>query len=441
MTRVAVLGAWHLGSVTAACLAEAGHSVTIWDRDHQRLAALSAGHAPVAEPGLDELLELGRVAGCVRTEPDLGRAVSDAELVWVTQDTHVNDDDTVELSDLDALISELGPLLTAGTSVGVSSQVPVRTCDRWWQEIRRGAESTGTSLTGLVYVPENLRLGAALARFRQPDMIVIGSTHDAAGDRFESLLRFTGAPVVRTDVRTAELVKHAINSFLATTISFANEIAATADSVGADATTVARAMRLDERIGAKARVFPGLGFAGGTLARDVTILAAIGREDERPALIADAVLASNSRHMSWPIDRLREFITVAGSRVCILGLTYTVGTSTMRRSQSVSLINALTSAGAAVQAHDPAADLSTLAEPLAILRAGDPYAAAQDCDAVIVLTPWPEYLELDWARVAKAMRGKLVLDGPNALARAGVVEHGLALVGPGRSAAIGDPPR
>ncbi|HEY2042857.1 MAG TPA: nucleotide sugar dehydrogenase [Jatrophihabitans sp.] len=438
MTRVAVLGAWHLGSVTAACLAEAGHDVTVWDADPVRIDALANDRAPVAEPGLDDLLQAGRAAGRLHVEAELGTAVRDAELVWITQDTHVNDDDSVDLSDLETLVSGLGGMLANGTTVAVSSQVPVRTCDRWCQVIRDGAELSSSQLTGLAYVPENLRLGAALGRFRRPDMVVIGSTHDAAGDAIEQLLAFTGAPVVRTDVRTAELVKHGINSFLATSIAFANELAAIADAVDADAITVAKAMRLDERIGAKARIGPGLGFAGGTLARDVTTLAGIGRETGRPALLADAVLASNHRHMSWPVDRLADFVSPAGARICILGLTYTVGTSTLRRSQSVPLITELVRAGATVAAHDPEADLSGLQEPLEIDRADDPYQAAEGCDAVIVLTPWPEYLALDWGRMAKAMKGNLVLDGPNALASNSVVQHGLVLVGPGRSGSRGD---
>jgi UDPglucose 6-dehydrogenase len=434
--RVAVLGSWHLGSVTAACLAGDGHRVKVWDDDPERVAALAGGLAPVSEPGLNALLQEGLSNGNLTVEPNLKQAVAGAELVWITQDTHVNDDDTVDLSQLDALVGRLGPLLENDTSVAVSSQVPVLTCERWWKQLNSAAQNRNTSLTGIAYLPENLRLGAALARFHHPDMIVIGSNDDRTGDRLQELTRFMKAPVVRTDLRSAELVKHAINSFLATSISFANELASVADLVGADAVTVARAMRLDERIGPKARVGPGLGFAGGTLARDVTTLIAIGRAAGKPALLAEAVLEVNHRHAEWPLHRLGAELDLANATVGILGLTYTVGTSTLRRSQSVPLVKALTERGAQVRAHDPEADLSELDESLDFIRADTPYIAAAGCDAIVLLTPWPEYLSLDWSQIARAMKGNLIIDGPNSLDQATVVKAGLAIVGPGRASQL-----
>ena len=434
--RVAVLGSWHLGSVTAACLAGAGHRVTVWDADPQWVAQLAAGSAPVSEPGLDALLQQGLASGNLTVATDLEQAVAGAELVWIAEDTHVNDDDTVDLSQLDALVGRLGPLLDNDTSVAVSSQVPVRTCERWWDQLNSAAKAKAISLTGIAYLPENLRLGAALARFRHPDMVVIGSNDERTGDRLQDLTSFTEAPVVRTDLRTAELVKHAINSFLATSISFANEIASVADLVGADAVTVARAMRLDERIGPKARVGPGLGFAGGTLARDVTTLIGIGRAAGKPALLAEAVLEVNRRHAEWPLHRLEAELDLVNATVGILGLTYTVGTSTLRRSQSVPLVKALTARGARVRAHDPEADLSELDETLGLMRADSPYIAAAGCDAIVLMTPWPEYLSLDWSKIAQAMQGHLVVDGPNSLDHVAVAEAGLAIVGPGRTSQL-----
>lgn len=432
--KVTVLGSWHLGSVTAACLAAAGHQVTVWDADEDRVAALAKGAAPVAEPGLDALIQSGLADGHLVAESQLPAAVAGAEIVWITQDTHVNEDDTVDLTDLDELINQLGPLLDDNTAVAVSSQVPVGTCDRWWERLRTDASiEAGRTLAGLAYLPENLRLGAAIARFNRPDMVVIGATDESAGDRLEELTAYTKAPVVRTDVPTAELVKHAINTFLATTISFANELANIADLVGADALTVARAMRLDERIGPKARVSPGLGFAGGTLARDVTTLIGIGAGGGQPALLAEAVLAVNRRHANWPLEQLDRRINLAGSTVCVLGLTYTVGTSTLRRSQSVPLIKALLARGAQVRAHDPQADLRELDEPLDLVRDDSPYRAVTGAQAVVLLTPWPEYLSLNWSEIAAAMAGQVIVDGPNALDHDAVRAAGLTPIGPGRA--------
>jgi UDPglucose 6-dehydrogenase len=435
--RVAVLGSWHLGSVTAACLAAAGHQVTVWDGDATRMAGLAEGSAPVAEPGLNDLLRAGLASGSLIVEPDLAQALTGAELVWITQDTHVNDDDTVDLTDLDQLVLTLAPLLPDGVAVAVSSQVPVGTGQRWWNQLHATAESQGRSITGLAYLPENLRLGAAVARFNKPDMLVIGSTDDVTGDRLQQLTAFTSAPVIRTDVATAELVKHAINSFLATSISFANEIASVAELVGADAATVAQAMRLDERIGPKARVFPGLAFAGGTLARDVTTLIGIKAAAGSQARIAQAVIEVNREHGFWPVGHLEQQLDLAGSTVCIFGLAYTVGTSTLRRSLSVPLIKALLARGAKIRAHDPEADLTELSETLDMVRAYSPQAAAQGSDAIVLLTPWPIYLDLDWAEIAEHMSGDLVLDGPNSLDRAALQAAGLRVISPGRPISVG----
>jgi UDPglucose 6-dehydrogenase len=430
--RVCVLGSWHLGSVTAACLAAAGNNVTVWDADPERMTTLALGRAPLVEPGLDALLAAGLANGTLTVEPDLPRAVEGAELVWITVDTPVDETDTVDLTELDQLVGSLAPLLVEGVGVAVSSQVPVGTCDRWLTQLS-GPNPDAGRMIHIAYVPENLRLGAAVQRFNRPDMVVIGSNTQLIADQLEQLLSFTGARVLRTNVRTAELVKHAINAYLATSISFANELAAVADHVGADAATVAQAMRLDERIGTRARVAPGLGFAGGTLARDVTTLVRLGRDSGRPAVLAEAVLQVNSAHEHWPLERLQESLQLSGATVCLLGLSYTVGTSTLRRSQAVTLARALSASGAHVQAHDPCADLSELAEPVDIELCNDPFTAAQAADAVVLMTPWPDYLNLDWERMSHAMKGSLVLDGPNALDRAAVHAAGLSVRGPGRS--------
>jgi UDPglucose 6-dehydrogenase len=435
--RVAVLGAWHLGSVTAACLAATGNHVTVWDAESERIRALAAGFAPVSEPGLDELIQAGLTSGMLVVESELSDAVAGRELVWITQDTHVRDDDTVDLTDLDTLIRELGALLADGAAVAVSSQVPVGTGERWWPELATAARQNGRTLAGLAYLPENLRLGAAVSRFNRPDMLVIGATDHRAGDRLQELTSFTGAPVIRTDVPTAELVKHAINSFLATTISFANEIASIAELVGADALTVAQAMRLDERIGPKARVFPGLAFAGGTLARDVTTLIQTKQGAGSQARLAQAVIDVNRDHAFWPLRQLDTELDLASATICIFGLAYTVGTSTLRRAQSVPLIKALLARGANVRAHDPEADLSELSEPLDLVRAGTPLEAALGSHAILLLTPWPDYLELDWAHLKMVMTGDLVVDGPNALPREELHAAGLTVISPGRPRNLG----
>lgn len=253
------------------------------------------------------------------------------------------------------------------------------------------------------------------------------------GELTSRLLDRIDAPKVRTDLATAEMVKHTINAFLATCISFANEVAALCEICGADATQVAAALRMDRRVGRGAPVSPGTGFAGGTLARDVTVLQQLAGRARVQTLVLDAVVAVNDRQRQLPIRWLREiFGRFSGLRIGILGLTYKPGTSTVRRSTGIELIRTLVREGAQVAAADPLADLREVDDLPTFQFSRDPYSVAEGKDALLILTAWPEFVSLDYGQIRSQMRRPVLLDLPNALNPRTLSDLGFLYRGVGR---------
>jgi UDPglucose 6-dehydrogenase len=407
--RIAVAGLWHLGSVTAACLAAAGHEVRGWDPDGGVVDRLSAGEPPVSEPGLAELtrgqLETGRLRFC-RGPAD---AVEGVDVLWITFDTPVDAEDRV---DVDAVLHDIGLILPAipdGALVVVSSQWPVGTTRRVERQFRslRGEAAR----VDFAYSPENLRLGNALAVFQHPDRVVVGVRSTPARTRATDLLAPITDRLEFMSVESAEMTKHAINAFLAVSVTFINEIAGLCEEVGADAREVERGLKTERRIGPAAYLSPGGAFAGGTLARDVETLRAIGDRVGRDTFLCDGITASNRQHAGWAVRRLvRRLGALEGRRIAVWGLTYKPGTDTLRRSSSVELCLALALSGADVHAHDPA--VRTLPADLAdrVTLHSDPIDAARAADALIVATEWPAYRQVPADALAAAMSIGCVID-------------------------------
>ena len=434
--RVAVVGLWHLGCVAAGSLARLGHVVTGIEEDPQQLAMLQGGHAPLREPGLDDLLAEGIGAGRLRFASDLSSAAAAAEVVYVAYDTPVTDGDDVDVSSVTRTVERIIPSLRPEALLLVQSQVPVGTCGRFRRLLRTGPSSEGREVA---YVPENLRLGQAIDGYLRPDMLVIGGDDPRAHAVADRLLAGIGSPRVLTDLATAEMTKHAINAFLATSISFANELANLCQIQGVDATALISILRRDRRIGPHAPLNPGVGFAGGTLARDVKVLTAVGHAAGYTPRLFDAVLQVNEGQKDLPVRWLREVYggTLRGLRVAVLGLTYKPGTSTLRRSDAVVLIRRLAADGVSVAAADPQADLAETADLPAFAFTRDPYEAVEGADALVVMTPWPEFAALDYERVRAGMRRAVVLDMPNALDKERLLRLGFVYVGVGRGSVRG----
>jgi UDPglucose 6-dehydrogenase len=411
--NVCVIGLWHQGIVGAACLADLGCSVAAADHDAGKVGLLNGGRAPLYEPGLDELIAAGLESGRLSFSADLAESVRGRPYVLLMFDTPVNDRDESDLSEVLSTAGEIAPHLADDVVLYVTAQVPVGTCDRIAAIVR---EANPSLRFGIAYSPENLRLGQAIERFRHPALPVIGADDPATLDRLEPLLAPLGVQWARVGLRTAEMTKHALNAFLATSICFANELGNLCDEVGADGRQIAEVLRLEPRVGPKAMLFPGLGFAGGTLARDMQTLRSLGDRSGLETPLLDGAWDSNGRQNRLVVRKLKKaFGDLKGVRAAVLGLTYKPDTSTLRRSASLEIIADMADQGMIVAAHDPKADRDEVAARRDFRFAEDPYAAAEGADTLVLITPWPEYKSLDFARVRRLMSRPMVIDTANLL--------------------------
>jgi UDPglucose 6-dehydrogenase len=428
--RVCVIGLWHLGLVTSACLADLGQTVVGFDSDPQLIEGLRNHRLPLFEPGLEELVAKGIAEERLWFTTDPQQALAGARYAIIAHDTTVDERDESDLSQVMAAASHLARHLEDGSIVVVSSQVPVGTCERIQTTIHRGKPSRDF---GLAYVPENLRLGRAIERFKKPDMIVIGSDDLSTVTSINELLEGIDAPRVEVGIRTAEMTKHALNAFLATGISFANEMANLCDEVGADALDVARALHLDQRVGPLAPLRPGLGFAGGTLARDLKTLKKLGKRNGSRTPLIEGVLRVNEQQNRVVTRKLTGvYGSLKGLRVGVLGLTYKAGTSTLRRSVALEIIGELTALGAAVRAHDPRVNLDELPDIPNFEFCPDPCAVADGSDALVIVTEWPEFRDLDFVAMKAAMRQPVLVDAQNMLDANEMTQMGFQYLGVGR---------
>jgi UDPglucose 6-dehydrogenase len=432
--RVCVMGLWHLGLVTSACLADLGRTVIGFDSDPQVIAGLGSGRLPLFEPGLEELVEKGIAEERLRFTADPQEALAGAGYAIIAHDTTVDERDESDLSQVMAAAWLLAKHLQDGSTVVVSSQVPVGTCERIQATICHARPSPDF---GIAYVPENLRLGQAIERFMKPDMVVIGSEDSATVSAVNRLFEGIDAPRVVVGIRTAEMTKHALNAYLATCISFANEMANLCDEVGADALDVAKALHLDRRLSPLAPLRPGLGFAGGTLARDLKTLRKLGEQNGGGTPLIDGVLRVNEQQNRVVVRKLgRLYGSLEGLTVGVLGLTYKPGTSTLRRSIALEIIGELTALGAAVKAHDPRANLEELPDTPGFEFCPDPYAVAAGSDALVIVTEWPEFRDLDFAALKKSMRNPVLVDAQNMLDAKEMAQMGFRYLGVGRGSAV-----
>ncbi|MBA4135773.1 MAG: hypothetical protein C0518_00490 [Opitutus sp.] len=396
--KVAVLGLWHLGSVTAACTAR-HHDVIGLDFDAATVAGLETARAPLREPGLDELLAQGIKRGALRFAIDPA-AIAAADLLWVCYDTPVNADDQSESEWVLERIARAIPALAPNTPVLVSSQLPVGSCARLAARFPHHP---------IACSPENLRLGKAIDAFEHPARIIVGAPVIARGV-LEQLFAPLGAPLFWMRPESAEMVKHALNSFLALSIAFVNEIAALSETVGADAREVADGLKSEPRIGARAYLNPGGPFAGGTLARDVVTLTGLGAQQKVPLALIPAIKESNDRHRGWVARKLAPVLAgIAHPTVAVLGLAYTPGTSTLRRSSAVELCRTLAAGGVTVRAFDPLIR-ATDGDHHDLALFGNPADAVHGAHAVVICTEWPEFRNYDWPVLLAAMSRPVVID-------------------------------
>jgi UDPglucose 6-dehydrogenase len=413
--KVLVHGLWHLGTVTAACLADRGHQVVGLDFDAAAVAGLARGILPVQEPGLGALVTAGLASGRLRFTTDPAAAAA-ADLVWVTHDTPVDAEDRADVGQVIGQVERLFPHLMDGTVVLVSAQLPVGSVARL-EAAFRTARSGVTVHFGCS--PENLRLGKAIQVFTAPDRVVVGVRTEAARVRVTALLAPITDRLEWMSVESAEMTKHALNAFLAVSVTFANEVAAVCEQVGADAREVERGLKSEARIGPRAYLAPGAAFAGGTLARDVAFLSDIGTRRRLELPLLGAVRPSNEWHKHWAGRRLAERLgQLQGLVVAVWGLTYKPGTDTLRRSAAVEFCEQLAGLGATVQAFDPAVAALPAGLAARITLAPSAAAALAGASALVVTTEWPQFREVALAAALPTMKRRLVLDPNRFLAAA-----------------------
>lgn len=402
--KIAVLGLWHLGSVTTACLAASGHRVKAWDPSASLVEKLKKGDPPIQEPGLKQAIQKGISAGKICFCDSLDEAVEGCDVIWSAFDTPVDDRDQAQTQVVEKTVLQALPVSRREAIFILSSQLPVLTTRR----LEKAARLRGYPRSFAV-IPENLRLGQAMNVFLRPDRVVVGVRNLQSQALVEKIFRPITRNLVFMDVESAEMTKHAINSFLAASITFINEVARICEVTGADAREVEKGLKTDSRIGPKALLRAGSAFAGGTLARDVVYLSQVGKKKKCHLVLLPSIYRSNRYHARWLQNKIRMlFPSLKNKTFALWGVTYKPGTSTLRRSPMVPLIRWLCQHKAKVRVHDPQ---SERLPPLCnVLRVSNPVSALQGADALLIGTPWPQYRTVLPRKVLQVMKGKTLFD-------------------------------
>jgi UDPglucose 6-dehydrogenase len=431
--HIAVIGTGYVGLVTGACFAEFGVDVTCVDIDAEKIARLSAGEMPIYEPGLEQLVTKNLQSGRLIFTTDIKQAVEQALVIFLAVGTPPKSDGSPDLSFVEAAANSVADHMNGYKVIVTKSTVPIGTGEYLRKLIRERQRSRLNF--GIVSNPEFLREGAAINDFMRPDRVVLGSRDDEAIAIMRDLYRplyLIEAPFVLTSLEAAELTKYAANAFLATKISFINEIANLCESIGCDVHDVARAIGMDRRIGSKF-LHPGPGFGGSCFPKDTQALASVAREFGRDSMIVDAVIEVNRRQREAMVPKIEKLVgDLKGKTIAILGLAFKPETNDMREAPAIDIIIGLLERGATVQAYDPVA-MSEAAEVLPQVNyAADEYEAVTDADALVFVTEWNQFRALDMRRIRDLMRSPRIADLRNIYEPADMRELGFEYIGVGR---------
>ena len=403
--KITVIGTGYVGLVSAVCLSDFGHELTCVDKDESKITKLESGKVPIYEPGLEAVMARNVEAGRIHFTTDLAAAVDGAEAVFIAVGTPTRrGDGHADLTYVFAAAEQVAKALTGYAVIVTKSTVPVGT-NRKVQEVVRAANPAAEF--DVASNPEFLREGAAIDDFMRPDRVVIGAETDKAREVLGEIYRplfLRDFPIVYTDLESAELIKYAANAFLATKISFINEIAALCERVGADVKSVAKGMGLDGRIGNKF-LHPGPGYGGSCFPKDTRALARIGQEAGLPMTITETVIRVNDEIKRRMVDKIKDLCDdqLNGKTIAVFGVTFKPNTDDMRESPSLTIVPALVGGGAKVRVVDPQGRHEGEALLPGVEWHEDPYQAAKDADALIILTEWNAFRALDLERLAKGM--------------------------------------
>jgi len=429
-----MIGSGYVGLVSGACFSDFGHDVICVDKDASKIAALEAGKMPIFEPGLDKLVETNVAAGRLSFTTDLKAAVAGADAVFIAVGTPSRrGDGHADLTYVFEATREIGAAIDGPVVVVTKSTVPVGTGDKV-EEILK--EVAGDFEIAVVSNPEFLREGAAIGDFKRPDRIVIGTDDARAQQVMRDVYRplyLNESPILFTGRRTSELIKYAANAFLATKITFINEIADLCEAVGANVQDVSRGIGLDNRIGSKF-LHAGPGYGGSCFPKDTLALLKTAEDYETPVRIVEAVVQVNDTRKRAMGRKVIQALggDAKGKTVAVLGLTFKPNTDDMRDAPSLAIVQSLLDAGANIRAHDPEGmEIARTMMP-SVAYCGDAYEAAAGADAVVIVTEWDIYRALDLKRLAAAMVGAVMVDLRNVYPPAEVARAGFAYSSIGR---------
>lgn len=430
MKSLCVIGAGYVGLVTGTCLADLGNRVICLDIDEGRIERLRSGVMPIYEPGLEEMVRRNAASGRLRFSTSYKEGLAEAEMVFIAVDTPSGAEGEADLKSVRAAARSIAAAMEHPMVIVNKSTVPIGTGD-WVADIIHRHRQNGVDFW-VVSNPEFLREGSAVHDFLNPDRVVLGSLNREAAERVAQLYLPLRAPIIITDLRTAEMIKYASNAFLASRISFINEIASICERLGADVKEVAAGMGYDKRIG-PAFLDAGIGFGGSCFPKDVKALAHMAAIHGCHPQLLRAVLEINCDQRRQVVQKLRDLLEKLDERtIGILGLAFKPNTDDMRDAPAIEIVHLLQHEGAQVKAYDPVAmDNARRAMP-EITYCQDPYEVAQDADALIITTEWNEFKHLDLKRVRQVMRLPVLIDGRNIYEPERMKELGFVYRGVGR---------
>jgi UDPglucose 6-dehydrogenase len=431
--HIAVIGTGYVGLVTGACFAEFGVDVICVDVNEQKIAQLNKGVMPIYEPGLEQLVAKNTQAGRLKFTTDVAHAIQQSLVIFLAVGTPPRADGSPDLTFVESAAASVADHMTEYKVVVTKSTVPIGTGEHI-REIINARKKTKANF-GVVSNPEFLREGAAINDFMRPDRVVIGSRDEESIAIMKDLYRplyLIEAPFVITSLEAAELTKYAANAFLATKVSFINEIANLCDKIGCDVHDVARAIGMDKRIGSKF-LHPGPGFGGSCFPKDTKALASVARHYDSSSRIVDAVIEVNEKQGEHMMVKIRKLVgTLKGKTIAVLGLAFKPETDDMREAPAVSIIKNLIEDGATIRAYDPVAKLEAMKILPDIVYADDEYAAVSGADALVFVTEWNQFRALDMVRIRDLMKSPKVADLRNIYEPEDMREMGFEYVGVGR---------
>ena len=432
--HIAVIGTGYVGLVTGACFAEFGVEVTCVDIDEGKINRLNQGIIPIYEPGLDKIVEKNTTAGRLHFTTDIRTAVEHALVIFLAVGTPPKTDGSPDMSFYQSAAKSIAEAMNGYKVLVTKSTVPVGT-GKWLREFIKENQKAQTNF-GVASNPEFLREGAAIEDFMRPDRVVIGSNEEDAIAILKDLYRplyLIETPIVITSLESAELIKYAANAFLATKISFINEIANLCDAIGCDVHDVARGMGMDNRIGRKF-LHPGPGYGGSCFPKDTRALTTVADQFGVETLIVDAVIEANERQRDAMIPKIEKLLDgdLEGKQICVLGLSFKPETDDMRESPATDIINELLKRGAKVKAFDPVAMEEAKHSLPDIEYATDEFDAIEGADVLVFLTEWNQFRALDMERVKRLLRSPKIADLRNIYEPSDMRELGFEYVGVGR---------